>query len=128
MKNRVIKFKAWDKKEKKMYVFDLYEYMSNNELAQEDMVTYNGRMNGLMQFTGMYDSKGVEIYEGDLVKIDGWSEPIQEVLFNRGGFCTRIPGEAEQGFYHDIKYTENSEVIGNIYENPELLSTTPSQL
>lgn len=73
----------------------------------------------VMQFTGLKDKNGKEIYEGDIVRLEQWEPEIYEVVFNRGGFCFRHSDT--DVFYHDAKYIEKGEVIGNIYENPELL-------
>jgi uncharacterized phage protein (TIGR01671 family) len=74
----------------------------------------------LMQFTGLYDKNGVEIYEGDIIQLDSWKPKRWEVTFNRGGFCMRDKPDAS--YYPDCKYTEKSIVIGNIYENADLLT------
>jgi uncharacterized phage protein (TIGR01671 family) len=68
----------------------------------------------LMQYTGLKDKNGVEIYEGDIVRfldIDG-VDSVTEVEFREGGFYPFAP---------DFIHWCNVEVIGNIYENPELL-------
>ena len=65
-----------------------------------------------MQFTGLHDKNGKEIYEGDVV-IFGGSKIPKVMEFVRGGFwLDGIYGGAE---------AYRMEVIGNIYENPELL-------
>jgi hypothetical protein len=71
----------------------------------------------LMQFTGLLDKQGKEIYEGDILKLkDGFPfEPIITVSYEAPKFIFRSNT-------HEL-YQETSamEVIGNIYENPELL-------
>ena len=75
------------------------------------------------QFTGLLDRKGIEIYEGDIVEFDCPEGLVkQQVIFNRGAFTTKSgrmwgfeEGTENLGFY---------EVIGNIYENKELLDET----
>lgn len=73
----------------------------------------------VMQYTGLKDKNGKEIYEGDLIHLPAWNPNIVEIVFNRGAFCFRFA--SSDAFYHDIKYVEDAKVIGNIYENPELL-------
>ena len=66
----------------------------------------------LMQYTGLKDKNGKEIYEGDVVKT---SLGIGKVCMRLG--CWFIEMQKELGYFH----TDEIEVIGNIYENPELL-------
>ena len=96
---REIKFRAWNKNDETFTYFDL-----------NDQVEPMGRP--ITQFTGLKDKNGKEIYEGDLIKADWhWEEPVEVEL---GPFW----------FHEMIEYGldgKNFEVIGNIYENPELL-------
>ena len=74
----------------------------------------------MMQFTGLTDKSGKEIYEGDIVEYDTCGKPIKnyEVKFEGGRFGI------DTGEFNLTDLTGASrgvEVIGNIYENPELL-------
>lgn len=75
----------------------------------------------LMQFTGLLDNSGKEIYEGDIVQLSHWQPSIYQVGFDRGAFCFFGANDAESAYYNDAKYLEGCEIIGNVYESPELL-------
>ena len=71
----------------------------------------------LMQYTGMKDKNGVEIYEGDI--IEGSHD------FGPGGFVRRkdqVSFHPELGYLWDYWVLPTLEVIGNVHENPELLT------
>ncbi len=70
-----------------------------------------------MQFTGLHDKNGKEIYEGDIVKMPNWSYPVEVIyLLPKCRFCCKLIGGVNDFI------PQNSEIIGNIYENPELLT------
>lgn len=78
----------------------------------------------IMQSTGLYDKNGKEIFEGDIVKMakDVYSDPTYyEVIRHRGG-AYRLESN-QHGCELWLRHT-NCEVIGNVYENPELLEVT----
>lgn len=73
----------------------------------------------LMQFTGLKDKNGKEIYEGDIIKGDTYGH-ILEVIWDEG-YCGFSPFlDLIDGDYTGEDWGR-CEVIGNIYENPELL-------
>ena len=124
---REIKFRAWDKKENKMQqvVQILYGHeASNYPLSVDFFRSVKSRLIEdieLMQYTGLKDKNGVEIYEGDIVMIydarESESFPMfsEKVIFEKGKFMT----EGEFDLYDTDNYSY--ELIGNIFENKELL-------
>lgn len=72
----------------------------------------------VMQYTGLKDKNGVEIYEGDIIKADGMYADI--IVFEDGGF-NLSGGDSGLNLLYQLDEYGNSEVIGNIYETPELM-------
>lgn len=77
----------------------------------------------IMQYTGLKDRNGKEIYEGDIVSwIKGFGKIkyTSKIVFEEGDATFRVSGH---GMHRLFSYegTESVEVVGNIYENPELL-------
>ena len=119
---RVLKFRAWHKKEKYMQEVDgYYLYLASGRIYESTTKDWHGmELNDvtdqyeLMQFTGLLDKNGKDIYEGDIVTgLDAFRElKTAEVIYDDGGFYPLHEGEF---------YWKDIEVIGNIFDNPELL-------
>ena len=70
------------------------------------------------QFTNLYDVNGKEIYEGDILDFNGI---IIEVCFVRGVFALLCNGDLDEELCGDCRTDLFAKIIGNIYDNPELL-------
>lgn len=123
---REIKFRMWDPS-KKMIKFDAYPgaypgtYFLNMWLYQ---IQKSGDI--LMQYTGQKDKNGKEIYEGDIIKqysLPDYKEPLEDVALVFWSECdARFSLNWLEGAYvqYNNIYWYSYEVIGNIYENPEI--------
>lgn len=109
---REIKFRAWDgKKVKKDIHISLFkDGWSVEGIDKGDVI--------LMQYTGLKDENGVEIYEGDVVETP--SQAICKITYSKDHYCGFVAEEIRGNWHWNISQIEVT-VIGNIYENPELL-------
>jgi uncharacterized phage protein (TIGR01671 family) len=145
--SREIKFRAWDKRIKKFFGNDDFALPSNGNShtgfylcrktpnCDEICGDFNNNEDIIiMQFTGLKDKQGKEIYEGDIVRRGDVSEKNLTVVFFRGEFIGlkrssyldfKIGGENDfpRSMVLYNLYSPQIEVIGNIYENPELCRT-----
>ena len=70
------------------------------------------------QFTSLYDCDGKEIFEGDILDFNGIKV---EVRFVRGVFAFLVNGDLDEELYGDCRTDLFAKVIGNVYENPDIL-------
>jgi len=108
---REIKFRALFKKFRTSEKVWLYSE-PNHEV--KDLMIYV-QLTDWLQFTGLTDKNGVEIYEGDIIQDDIEMITDAVVWSNEGMGWDAVPN------YPDKLAIEDMEVIGNIHENPELL-------
>lgn len=117
------KFRAWDKHGQKMFANDQLIIWNGNVYANDSKKLTCNNLKGwsiddeyLMQSTGLIDKKGKEIFEGDVVKCNGLLGTIES--FKAMWICSFVKYNNYQkvGFF-----AQEIEVVGNIYENPELL-------
>ena len=127
-------FKAWDKYHE--MIVSIISIDFENKIAyveQENGDRYDIHFDNLifLQSTGLKDNNGVEIFEGDIVKVsvhNGFDYYDNEVCvvrksrFHSGLVCIDPNNDMEcRIFNQDVLEDYQYEVIGNIYENPELL-------
>jgi uncharacterized phage protein (TIGR01671 family) len=148
---RELKFRAWDKKQKKMLygvsigtikVWDENAPLISHEFSYSEDCIFE-------QYTGLKDKNGKEIYEGDIVNLEYYEKPFGKKRWNKtyprkGGKDINVVGfedgyfkfyeEDKDGYGSELSFSDYgewegkdgaykyvAEVIGNIHENPELL-------
>lgn len=134
---REIKFRAWtglniihDFLVARPQFADQLKIMTDKDFAKSQ---YSLNDWVVMQFTGLRDGNGTEVYEGDLIKITSLDKEyplIDEIHEVRWPSYSVVlyPGDLQEDC-DDMQYLTQGdyiyEVIGNIYENPELLNSQP---
>ena len=130
---REIKFRVWDKSSSQMSIETislsdwgdyLIDFKDGAVDVAADYVVW-------LQYTGLKDKNGMEIYEGDVIRVkhdDGRYDIGNIVYGSKGAFCLHLPNVGTGiktpllNYIHGIMFAEfDFEVIGNIYEHPELL-------
>lgn len=146
---RTIKFRAWVDWGFNEMIND-YCFLDNSDFSfmGHDRTNNNYKVIAVMQFTGLYDCEGKEIYEGDVLKVESFLTKISDsskvsnsdhvnyyvVEFNSdkkvNGWQLRIIkttrynnfGLGNTSHSHLWTITDKAKIIGNIYENPNLIS------
>jgi uncharacterized phage protein (TIGR01671 family) len=126
---RAIKFRAWHKQEKKMYEVTVIRFGVQHGMARGDLVDYVeldsksrcyvvGDEIDLLQFIGLADRNEKEIYDGDILDA-GVGMPYQ-VIWDNDRFAWM--GKPENGLCYLREMNMSLyEIVGNIYENKDLL-------
>lgn len=125
MSNREIKFRVYDENKKQM----VFNPTINDGLfydgwtAIEDGANIKGV---LMQYTGLKDKEGKEIFEGDILMIEqiNGEKYVAPVEYKNVSFCVKVTREHYVIIFPENDWEEGKkyyEVIGNIYETPELI-------
>ena len=126
----ILKFRAWDKTCKKM-IYSGFAVRADGNIEGIDYTnTYAAKNFIVMQSTGLKDMNGIEIFEGDIVNaLIGGYPVMAEIVFEDCRFMkpiavpegSGISTSTYYGFSCDEKNHAMMVVIGNRYENPELL-------
>ena len=122
MSKREIKFRAWTQGNDPLFYSKTPRMLSNDELSSIGGYYYTfgvDREEGytLMQYTGLKDRNGVEIYEGDVVTNNNHT---WEITWKEG--CVYLQNTKDNGEWWIGTENQHCEIIGNIYENPELIN------
>lgn len=134
---REVKFRVWDKKTKKMRQMDSISFgitsvdkerypvvnlLGRDCIENKDILLHReGNQYILMQYTGLKDKNGREIYEGDILQGEDFKRP--SLVEWSDVYCSmdlKLIGTTLSCIM-DKSCGNRSEIIGNIYENPELL-------
>lgn len=128
--SREIEFRVWSMINEPKMIYLKKGMLSDLQTVQNQWI--------VMQYTGLKDKNGVKIFEGDVIRHRDEDE-IQLIAYQNGSFVElHIDNDIEKygkpiGWYDmneegsiffDYTYFSDIEVIGNIYENPELIGET----
>ena len=123
------KFRAWDIHGQKMFANDELIIWNGNVYANDSKKLTCNNLKGwsiddeyLMQSTGLFDRNGKEVFVGDIVKCTRGC--LHEVYLEKeygGTFIGGMPAIYLKGLSEGYAWTEDEEIIGNIYENLEIL-------
>lgn len=115
--NREIKFRGYSIKENKWKYGYLSKYNNKHGISDDMGIGDFVYKESIGEYTGLKDKNGVEIYEGDIIQTKDFYE------------CGELVFKGEMEVVKDLNYYINGcvfidtsgEVVGNVYENPELL-------
>lgn len=123
---REFKMKAWLKKEKKMvaiigidFNYEYIRYTEDSNLFNENYKTAEFKDIELLQFTGLKDNGGQELYEADVIKFNDGIDDIYGLISyddEDGAYRVSYANITE----HLSEREGDFEIVGNIFENPDL--------
>ena len=123
---REFKMKAWLKKEKKMvaiigidFNYEYIRYTEDDNLFNSDYKTAEFKDIELLQFSGVKDKAGQEVYEADVIKFNDGIDDIYGLISyddEDAVYCVSYENVTE----HLLNMAGNFEIVGNIFETPNL--------
>lgn len=119
---REIKFRAWQPTLKEMWPHEQIEYRAA-------IVQHNAEALILMQYTGLQDKNGQDIYEGDYIHVEGIAMLSQgyEIVFSKSGFGFYEFADAGDFWPIGNQHPADIEILGNRWINPELINPTSEE-
>lgn len=138
----ILKSRAWDIHGQKMFTNDELIIWNGNVYANDSKKLTCNNLKGwsiddeyLMQSTGLFDRNGQEIFEGDIVT-DGdvisdikYHQTLGFYMIGKYGFSVPFGQGVDVEYFEEfaVHVSKTFEVVGNIYENPELLEVLESE-
>lgn len=118
------KFRVWDKLDKEIYEAEEIHWFRGELDFIGDGITFKRDADEveLMQSTGLHDKNGKEVFVGDIIKCTrGCPHEVYIEKEYAGTFIGGMPAVYLKGLNVGYAWTGSEEIIGNVYENPELL-------
>ena len=121
---RETKFRAYHKERKEMFEIASIDFEEKKAALSNGIIkllNVDSKQFELLQYTGLKDKNDKEIYEGDIL-FESFGEKYCKVIFENGSFRAEFEGDFEEYSFDLIDVVaQGYEVVGNIYENPELI-------
>lgn len=120
----ITRFRAWDKTDKEMYLVDEINFNRGEFESIGDGITFLREADEveLMQSTGLLDKNGQEVFVGDIIKCTrGCPHEVYLEKEYGGTFVGGMPAVYLKGLLSGYAWTGDEEIIGNVYQNHELL-------
>lgn len=118
------KFRAWDKTDKELYLVDEINFNRGEFESIGDGITFLREADEveLMQSTGLKDKNGQEVFVGDIIKCTrGCPHEVYLEKEYGGTFVGGMPAIYLKGLLSGYAWTGDEEIVGNVYQNHELL-------